>query len=247
MSKWTRERIMYFGSQLGHDIEEAAEAFIDSKSITAVNVTAATFGGKVNQVSGEYSLSYKDGKWTMNTMELEPQEYGIEITGTPAELDALTVVYTAKASGWEALGKDNDDLSKDLNPDTETSKNVLGEATFTHGGYEPEISVDPYYIDPGRKLAKWIREIAMRELSSEADCVGLFAECSFTMANKERRTMSGLAHVRRAWFIPQSVGGDTNGANIPVNINPFGPTTDYTVEYDMSTNEPRFTPVKTGN
>ena len=238
-----RERIMFFGSQFGIDIPEKATAEFDSESITKVEVTAETFGTKVSNVSGEYNLTFEGGKWLMNTVEVALQEYGIVLTGTPTELDAIMIIYQAEASGWEAIGKDNDDLSKELNPDTETSKNVLGEAAFKHSGYEPEISVDPYYVDASRKLGQWILDIGMKELHSESECVGFFAECHFTMANKARRTMSGKAYVRRAWFIPQSVGGDTAGANLPVNINPFGPVTEYKVEYNMQNNEPVFTPL----
>ena len=66
-----------------------------------------------------------------------------------AKLDRNRGMFFASFDGteWEVLGRDNDDLSKALNPDTETSKNVLGEATFKHNGYEPEVSVDPYYAD----------------------------------------------------------------------------------------------------
>ena len=51
-----------------------------------------------------------------------------------AKLDRNRLMFFASfnSTAWEALGRDNDDLSKSLNPDTETSKNVLGESTFKH-------------------------------------------------------------------------------------------------------------------
>ena len=44
-----------------------------------------------------------------------------------AKLDRNRLMFFASFDGtnWEVLGRDNDDLSKALNPDTETSKNVL--------------------------------------------------------------------------------------------------------------------------
>ena len=63
------------------------------------------------------------------------------------------------------------------------------------------------------------------------------------MYNPERGTMKGTANVRDAWFIPQSIGGDTGGMAIPVNINPFGAVTKYNVTYTMATNEAVFTAI----
>lgn len=244
MAKWERNRVMYFGAQSLDNITEKAEAVSDNPSLT-VAVAAEDFGEHVNNVTGEYTLicevAGNTPKWTLNTAEVNMTAYGVTVTGTPAVNDAIVVQYTAASSPWEALGKDNDDLSKELNADTETSKNVLGESTFTHSGFEPEISIDPYYIDPGRKLYKWVRDIAMNEKYAESECVGYFAECYFTLANKEKQQMIGVANVRKAWFIPQSIGGDTAGAAVPINVNPFGPVTKYNVVYNMANNEPTFT------
>ena len=58
MAKLNRERKMFFGSWTGNAITEAATADIgDSAGITGATVTAATFGTKVNGLSGEYTLS----------------------------------------------------------------------------------------------------------------------------------------------------------------------------------------------
>lgn len=45
---------------------------------------------------------------------------------------------------WTCLGKDTDDLSIELNPDTEQVKNVQGEVTFVNNGYTPSLSNDSY-------------------------------------------------------------------------------------------------------
>lgn len=144
---------------------------------------------------------------------------------------------------WEAIGKDNDELSKELNPDTETGKNVLGEATFTHSGYEPEIEVDPYYMDPDRAMYEHMLDCALQELSGEEDLVGLFAEAFFTTANAETKTMTGYCYVRDAWYIPQSTGGDTKGFAIPYKINPVGPMVKKNISYSMETNQATITDI----
>ena len=247
MAKWDRNRIMFFGSRFGTDIAEAASVETDSTTITKAVVVAATFGTKVGKLAGEYTFFYDGSKWTYKDVEAVMDDYGITVTGEPAENDAIVVNYTAAASGWEALGKDNDDLSKEMNPDTETSKNVLGESVFTHSGYEPNASVDPYYVDPSRKLGPWIKDIAMKELYGEDDCVGYYGEAEFTIKNSKKGIMKGTIRIRRAWFIPQSIGGDTSGANIPVEIGPFGPTTTKNITYNIETNEATVTDIQEGN
>lgn len=137
---------------------------------------------------------------------------------------------------WEAIGKDNDDLSKELNPDTEKSKNVLGESTFKHSGYEPEVDVDPYYMDPDRAMYEKMLTNALEEKYGEEDCLGKFAEAFFTSADKEKRTMTGYCFVRDAWFVPKSVGGDTSGYAIPYTCTPVGAMVKKKIVYDMQTN-----------
>ena len=206
-------------------------------SATLADGGAADFGTKVAKKSGEYLFHYNGTAWELNSEVVTITDYGITVTGTPENGDMIDVNYTAESGPWEAIGKDNDDLSKDLNPDTETSKNVLGESTFRHSGYEPSVSVDPYYIDPSRKLYKRILKNAIEERYGESELKGYFAEAFFTVANKEKRTMSGYAYVREAWFVPQSTGGDTTAYAIPVEIHPVGPYSKHKITYSMDTNE----------
>lgn len=241
-----RNRGMFFGSWTGESIPEAAEVYIgDSTGVTACTVDASAFGKGVSSVSGEYTFLYDGTSWTRNGDAVADLKtaYGLTTTGEAAENDILVVNYTAASGAWEALGKDNDDMSKELNPDTETGKNVLGEVRFTHSGYEPEVSVDPYYIDPARKMYKRLMRIAHEESYSESDCVGFFAEAYFETANKLTKKMTGHCYVRQAWYVPQSVGGDTSGYAIPVNITPFGPMTKKKIVYDMTTNEATITDI----
>ena len=41
---------------------------------------------------------------------------------------------TVASATWEILGDDIDDMSVDLNPDTETKKNILGQTKTTDNG-----------------------------------------------------------------------------------------------------------------
>lgn len=248
MARLDRNRVMFFGSWDGNAIAASGDVSIgDSTGITAATFATdglSDFGSAVTG-SGEYNFMCTTGGesavWKLNGKEVQLTNYGLTVTGTPAVGDIIVVTYTAASGGWEALGKDNDDLSKELNPDTESSKNVLGETTFRHSGYEPEIGVDPYYIDPARKLYSRIRDNAMQENYGESDLLGLFAEAYFETANKETRKMTGYCFVRQAWFVPESVGGDTTAFAIPISVHPVGAVTKKKIVYDMSTNEATIT------
>lgn len=238
MAKLARNRGMLFVSWTGSAVEEKATAAVDGSGITAATVTAATFGTAVSSASGEYVFTYDATAeaWKYNSTAITLNTYGLSVTGTPAAGDTITVNYTAASGGWEALGKDDDDLSKDLNPDTETKKNVLGEATFTHKGYEPAVDMDSYFADPSRILYDHLLEIAMQEKFAESDCLGYFAEAFFTSVDEANKTMSGYCFVRRAWIVPQSIGGDTSGLAIPFNVTPTGGMERKAITYNMTTN-----------
>ena len=154
-----------------------------------------------------------------------------------AKLDRNRLMFFASFDGtnWEALGKDNDDLSKELNPDTETSKNVLGESTFQHSGYEPEIETDPYYADPTSVLYEKLSAAAMQEKYGDSDIKGYFLEVIFDTVNQSAGTMSGTGYKREAYIVPQSTGGDTAGLGIPFTVNPVGAQTNQNVVYTKAT------------
>lgn len=136
---------------------------------------------------------------------------------------------------WEVLGRDNDDLSKELNPDTETSKNVLGETTFKHNGYEPEVAIDPYYADSDSALYEDLCDIALGEKYDDTSIKGYFCDVVFETVNASAGTMTGTGKKREAYIVPQSIGGDTAGLGIPFNVNPVGAMTDVTVTYTIAT------------
>lgn len=248
MARYDRNRGMYFASWTGNNIEEHGDLSTDSQAtITWADGGVADFGTQVPG-SGEYNFIFNGTDWELNTAPVTLATYGIEVASgsgatAPSAGDMITVQYTKASGGWEAIGKDNDDLSKDLNPDTETSKNVLGESTFRHSGYEPSVSVDPYYIDPSRKMYKRILQNAIEEKYGESDLKGYFAEAFFTTKNNEKRIMTGYCYVREAWFVPQSTGGDTTAYGIPVEIHPVGPYTKKNISYAMDTNEATITDI----
>lgn len=154
-----------------------------------------------------------------------------------SKLERYKNMYFASYDGttWEVLGRDNDDLSKELNPDTEAGKNVIGEATFKHSGYEPEVSVDPYYADPDTPLYEKLKAAAVQELYGDGDIKGYFVEVVFDTTQSSTTQLTGVGYKREAYIVPQSTGGDTSGFSIPFTVNPIGSPTQVNVTYTRAT------------
>ena len=155
--------------------------------------------------------------------------------------NATVSVENLSAAQWSMLGHDTDDLSHEMNPDTSTSKNVLGESRFVHNGYEPEVSVDTFYADADEAIYETLVKNAMTEDFSEANNTGYYAKCELNTFTEGTTTATGTAYVQRCWIIPQSMGGDTSGFQIPFNVNPFGAVQKFNVSYNWATYAVTFT------
>lgn len=154
-----------------------------------------------------------------------------------SKLDRNRIMYFVSfdATQWEVIGRDNDDLSKELNPDVETGKNVIGESTFKHSGYEPEVSVEPYYADPDTPIYNKLKTAAWEERYGDEDIKGYFIEAIFDGTQSSTAQLVGTGKKREAYIVPQSTGGDTSGAQIPYNVYPIGAPTDVNVTYVKAT------------
>nr|DAU92285.1 MAG TPA: hypothetical protein [Caudoviricetes sp.] len=141
----------------------------------------------------------------------------------------------AKAA-WEILGEDIDDMSVDLNPDTETKENILGKTKVTDKGYQPSMSADPFYADSASKLYPKIREIAMGRLKGDA-CKTLMLE----VIVEDTEAVKHLAYAQEVLVKPQSYGGGTEGVNFPFNVHENGARTKgYVTAESLKTGNPVF-------
>lgn len=118
---------------------------------------------------------------------------------------------------WEVLGDDIEEMSVELNPDTEQKKTILGKTRTTDNGYQPSMSVDPYYADPTKKIYPQIRDIALDRLKGDA-CRTLMLE----VIVEDTAALKHLAYVQEVMVKPQSYGGDTSGVNIPFDVTDDG-------------------------
>ncbi len=132
----------------------------------------------------------------------------------------LFYVDTNMGSGtpaWYLVGKDIEEMSVDLGADTETIKNILDEVSVRHNGYEPSIEADPFYADPDDALYPVLKNIAMNRLKG-GECKTKYLEVII----EDTEATSHSAWMEDCLLVPQSVGGDTSGFQIPFNVLPDG-------------------------
>lgn len=138
---------------------------------------------------------------------------------------------------WEILGDDIEEMSNELNPDTETMKNILGQTKTRDNGYEPTMDADPFYADPDKKLYPMIRDIALDRKKGDA-CKTLMLE----VVVEDTDATNHLAYVQEVIVKPQSYGGDTAGLNIPFQVSEDGARTKgYVTATSLKSGNPEFT------
>lgn len=117
---------------------------------------------------------------------------------------------------YTRIGKDLEEYNDELNPDVEQSKNILGESTVRHNGYEVSGEVDPFYADESDPLYAPLEEIANERKTGAA--------CETTKVDVLFAEDGSVVHAYRenVVVIPNSIGGDTSGYQIPFTIYSAG-------------------------
>ncbi|RDU21939.1 hypothetical protein [Anaerosacchariphilus polymeriproducens] len=130
------------------------------------------------------------------------------------------------------LGQDLEEYTIELNPDVETTKNILGESSAVVKGYEPSGSVETFYAYEGDALFTQLASIVNNRStgsSLETTVVDVLVTSTGTVT---------WAYREDVLVVPQSIGGDGAGVQIPFEIQYRGNRTAGT--FDMATKE--FTP-----
>jgi hypothetical protein len=130
---------------------------------------------------------------------------------------------------YERLGKDLEEYNVELNPDTETAKNINGESTFKHNGYEVSSDADPYYADTESTLSDKLQTIIDERLKDDN------LKTNAVEAHLWKETADGKyeAYQQACYVVPTSYGGDTSGYQIPFSVNYVGGRTKGT--FDLAT------------
>lgn len=147
-----------------------------------------------------------------------------------------TVADASKAE-FEIIGDDIEDMSVELNSDTEQTKNILGQTKTMDNGFSPTMSADPFYADPEKRLYPKLRDIAMKRLKG-ADCQTLMLE----VIVEDTESETHAAYVREVIVKPTSYGGGTEGFNIPFEVSENGAWAEGTVTAaSLKSGKPVFT------
>lgn len=137
------------------------------------------------------------------------------------------------------IGKNLEEYSEELNPDVEVTKNILGEQSVQHSGYEVQADVDPFYYENyDDTLSNKIMELANTRATGD--------KCKTTMvdvllkpgATEDAAPTVVWAYREDVYVIPNSIGGDTSGIQTPFTVYKAGNRVKGT--WNMSTKE--FTP-----
>jgi len=141
---------------------------------------------------------------------------------------------TYEAAAYVLLGKDLEELSIDLSPDVETSKNILGENSVKHNGYEATSTADPVYYEYDDALTEKIMEIAMLRKSGD-ECKTSYVEVLLKPGEDGGKPTVIRAVREDVVVIPTSYGGDTSGVKVPFEIRFAGNRTVGTFDPETKT------------
>ena len=144
----------------------------------------------------------------------------------------LDASFGGETTDYVRLGKFLEEYQEELNPDVEIQKNILGEQSVQHNGYEVQSDVDPYYAEEGDPLFERLSEIANERLTGD-DCKTTKIDVLLNSSGEVE-----WAYREDVYIVPNSVGGDTSGVQIPFTIYNAGNRTSGT--FDLTTK--KFTP-----
>lgn len=120
--------------------------------------------------------------------------------------------FGSGSTAYVRLGKDLEEFNEELNPDVEVSKNIIGEQSVVHSGYEVQSEVEPYYAETGDALFEQLAKIANERLNGD-DCKTTMVDVLLTESGEVT-----WAYREDVYVVPNSIGGDTSGVQIPFTV-----------------------------
>ena len=131
----------------------------------------------------------------------------------------LDSTFGGNTPSWYRIGADLEEYNVEMNPDTELKKNILGETSFTHNGYEVSGEAEPYYAVVGDALFEKLQNI-IDTMASDDTCKTSALEVHLWDGDET----AGFKAVKQdCYVVPTSYGGDTSGYQIPFTVNYVGP------------------------
>lgn len=140
---------------------------------------------------------------------------------------------SGESTNYVRLGDHLEDLTVEMNPNVETSSNILGETIAMLNGYEVSASVDPYYISHDEALSEKLMEIIDNELTGDAVKTTVVDVWLKPGATPDVAPTVVKAIRREVIVAVQSFGGDTSGVQIPFELS--GAKNRVKGDFDLST------------
>ena len=135
----------------------------------------------------------------------------------------VDAAFSTSSPTYVRLGKNLEEYNEELNPDVNVTKNILGEQSVQHSGYEVQADVDPFYYDDyDDALSNKIMELANTRATGD--------KCKTTMVDvllkpgltEDAAPTVVWAYREDVYLIPNSVGGDTSGVQTPFTLYKAG-------------------------
>ena len=130
-----------------------------------------------------------------------------------------TFDLTGEATNYVRLGDHLEELTVSMNPNVETSSNILGETSAMLSGYEVSASVDPYYVSHDEALSEKLMEIVDNELTGDAVKTTVVDVWLKPGATPNEKPIVVKAVRREVVVAVQSYGGNTSGVQIPFELS----------------------------
>lgn len=127
-------------------------------------------------------------------------------------LTYIDASFGGTTPSWYLIGKNIQDMSVELNPDTQVVKNILDETVTEDNGYEPSVSADTYYANTNDVIYPKLKNIMMNRLTGD-DCKTKVLEVLI-----DKKTGPYDAWQEDCVVKPQSYGGAQGAVNIPFNV-----------------------------
>lgn len=137
----------------------------------------------------------------------------------------LDANFGSGTPAWYRFGRDLTEYNVDLNPDTELRKNINGNTSFIHSGYEPSGENDTFYAHKGDPLFEALQDIVDGLKTGDA-CKTSALEIH-AWEEQESQTEGTDSNIFAAtkqdcYVVPTSYGGGTDGYQIPFQVNYVG-------------------------
>lgn len=115
------------------------------------------------------------------------------------------------------VGKGIDDMSVEMNGSFEQTKDITGGTAVSDTGYQPQVSVEPYYANPDDEIYPFLKDLMMNRKSGD-DAKAKYLEV--IVEDTEASTHDAWQEDCRIEIV--SYGGDTSGLQIAYNVWPDG-------------------------